>query len=266
MGQPVTPPPLSTVDLADFSPGFTAGLTKAEGRELRHDLRRRLGELQDLLYADRRFGILVVLQGTDSSGKDSTSNSVFEQVGPVGCSVVNFGVPSAEEAAHDFLWRYHDHAPERGKIVIFNRSHYESVLVERVKNLVPESTWRPRYDQINRFEDMLVRENVVVLKFFLHISSEEQRLRLQERIDNPRKHWKFRAGDLEDRRDWDAYQAAFADMVTFCNTAHAPWHIIPADHKWYRDVVILRAIVASLEALDLAFPAAGDDMSGLVVV
>jgi PPK2 family polyphosphate:nucleotide phosphotransferase len=266
MSQHVIPPPLSNVDLADFSPGFTGQMNKAEGREERHVLRRRLGELQDLLYADRRYGVLVVLQGTDTSGKDSTANSVFEQVGPVGCSVVNFAVPSAEEASHDFLWRYHDHAPERGKIVIFNRSHYEAVLVERVKNLVPESTWRPRYDQINRFEDMLVRENVVVLKFFLHISNEEQRIRLQERVDNPRKHWKFRAGDLEDRRDWDAYQGAFADMITHCNTEHAPWHIVPADHKWQRDVVVLQALVRRLEALDLAFPAADGDIAGLVVV
>jgi PPK2 family polyphosphate:nucleotide phosphotransferase len=266
MSQPITPQPRSEVDLADYSPDYTGEIKKSKGKEERHALRRELGELQDLLYADRRYGILVVLQGTDTSGKDSSANSVFEQVGPVGCSVMNFGVPSAEEASHDFLWRYHEHAPERGKIAIFNRSHYEAVLAERVKNIVPESIWRPRYDQINRFEDMLVREDVLVLKFFLHISHDEQRVRLQERVDNPKKHWKFRAGDLEDRNNWDNYQAAFADMLSYCNTEYAPWHIVPSDHKWYRDVVILRALVARLKALDLRYPMADEDISGLVVI
>lgn len=266
MSQRITPPPLSKVDLAGYDPGYTAEMKRRAGREERRQARVRLGKLQDVLYADRRYGVLVVLQGTDTSGKDSTANSVFEQVGPVGCSVTNFGVPSAEEASHDFLWRYHNNAPARGKVAIFNRSHYESVLVERVHNIVPESTWRPRYDQLNRFEDMLVRENIIVMKFFLHISREEQRERLQERIDNPEKHWKFQPSDLEDRNSWEHYQAAYADMLTYCNTKAAPWHIVPADHKWYRDLVVLRAIIARLESLDLRYPLADVDMSGIVVV
>ncbi len=266
MSQRICPPPLSTVDLAHYSADFIGGMKKADGKAERHELRRRLGELQDILYADRRYGILVVFQGTDTSGKDSSANSVFEQVGPVGCSVVNFGVPSAEEASHDFLWRYHRRAPERGRITVFNRSHYEAVLVERVKGIVPESVWRPRYEQINTFENMLIREDVIVLKFFLHISREEQRIRLQERIDNPRKHWKFREGDLEDRNHWDSYQEAYAGMLKHCNTTVAPWHIVPADHKWFRDLVILRAIVKRLEGLHLAYPLANEDISGKVVV
>lgn len=265
MNQPVVPPAGEPVRLAAFEPGYTGDCAKQEGKQERRDLRRRLGELQDLLYADRRFGMLVVLQGIDTSGKDSTIRSVFEQVGPLGCTVTNFGVPSAEEAAHDFLWRYHDHAPQRGKIAVFNRSHYESVIVERVKNIVPESVWRPRYEQINRFELMLDHERIIVMKFFLHISKEEQRERLQERIDNPLKHWKFRLGDLEDREYWDAYHAAYEDALTFCTTDHAPWHIVPSDRKWFRDLVVLRALVQRLEALDLQFPASRDDMTGLTV-
>jgi PPK2 family polyphosphate:nucleotide phosphotransferase len=265
MNQPIVPPPGTSVSLSDFDPRYSGGLSKEQAKEERRALRIRLGELQDLLYADRRYGVLVVLQGMDTSGKDSTVNSVFEQVGPLGCSVTNFGVPSAEEAAHDFLWRYHEHAPERGKFSIFNRSHYESVIVERVKGIVPETVWRPRFEQINRFERMLAAERIVVMKFFLHISNEEQRERLQERIDNPMKHWKFRAGDLDDRALWDQYQAAYEDVVNFCNTDHAPWHIVPSDRKWSRDVVILRSLVERLESLDLHFPACRDDITGLVV-
>jgi PPK2 family polyphosphate:nucleotide phosphotransferase len=265
MKQPVVPPPGVAVDLSAFDPGYTGGLTKEDAHAERRKLRRRLGELQDLLYADRRFGLLVVLQGIDTSGKDSTVRSVFEQVGPLGCTVTNFGVPSSEEAAHDFLWRYHEHAPERGKIAIFNRSHYEAVLVERVKGIVPELVWRPRFEQINRFERMLEAERIEVMKFFLFISREEQRARLQERIDNSRKHWKFRRGDLEDRELWDEHHAAYEDALNYCNTDHAPWHIVPSDRKWVRDVVVLRALVARLEALDLRFPPSEDDLAGLVV-
>jgi PPK2 family polyphosphate:nucleotide phosphotransferase len=265
MKQPIVPPPGTSVSLAGFESRYSGGITKEQAKEERRALRFRLGELQDLLYADRRFGVLVVLQGMDTSGKDSTVNSVFEQVGPLGCSVTNFGVPSAEEAAHDFLWRYHDHAPERGKFSIFNRSHYESVIVERVKEIVPETVWRPRFEQINLFERMLGAERILVMKFFLHISKDEQRERLQERIDNAKKHWKFRRGDLDDRDLWDQYQLAYEDVLNFCNTDHAPWHIVPADRKWFRDVVILRALVERLESLDLHFPPSRDEITGLVV-
>jgi polyphosphate kinase 2 (PPK2 family) len=171
-------------------------------------------------------------------------------------------VPSEEEGAHDFLWRYHREAPRRGQLVIFNRSHYEGVVVERVKKLVPERRWQARYDQINEFEKELCAENTIVMKFFLHISKEEQRERLQERVDDARKRWKFRAGDLEERGRWDEYQAAFSDMIDQCNTRRAPWHEVPADHKWHRDLVIAEAIVERLEREDLRYPPGDPSIAG----
>jgi PPK2 family polyphosphate:nucleotide phosphotransferase len=213
-----------------------------------------LNELQDLLYADRRYALLIVLQAIDTGGKDGTIKSVFQEVGPLGCNVVSFGVPTAEEAAHDYLWRYHKTAPERGKVTIFNRSYYESVLVERVKDLVPKDVWKRRYDEINQFEEYLGKQGTKVAKFFLHISKDEQRERLQERIDNPKKHWKFRKADLDERLAWDKYQEAFEDMVDRCNTEDAPWHVVPANHKGYRDVVVAKALIELLESLELRYP------------
>ncbi len=252
--QPLVPPFDRPFKLADYDPEDTSSGDKEQALADIVALRLRLNELQDVLYADRRFALLVVLQGIDAAGKDSTVKSVFQEVGLLGCDVVSFGVPTAEEAAHDFLWRYHRHAPERGKFMIFNRSYYESVLVERVKNLVPKETWKARYDQINRFERFLSDEGTVVMKFFLHISKDEQRQRLQERIDNPNKRWKFRAGDLDERKAWDGYQEAFEDMVAKCNTEHAPWHVVPANHKWRRDVLVARALIERLEGLKLRYP------------
>lgn len=250
--------------LPDYDPGH-ADIEKDAALAEIAGLRERLNDLQDMLYADRRFAFLVVLQGIDTSGKDGTIKSVFQEVGPLGCSVENFGVPTAEEQAHDFFWRYHRKAPERGKFVIFNRSHYEGVLVERVKGLVPHETWRRRYDQINAFERALTAEGTVIAKFFLHISKDEQRERLQERVDNPKKRWKFRLQDLDERKLWDAYQEAFNDMIANCHTKEAPWHVVPADHKWYRDVVIARALIARLDSLDLRYPEPTDDIAGLRV-
>lgn len=259
--QPVVPPP-GPFTLADYDPGYDGGMERAAAEAELEPLRARLNDLQDLLYADRRYALLVILQGIDTAGKDGTIKSVFRDVGPLGCCVVNFGVPSEEEKGHDYLWRYHRQAPTKGNITIFNRSYYESVLVERVKGIVPPAVWKGRYDQINAFESMLVSESTVVMKFFLHISSEEQRERLQERVDNPKKQWKFRAGDLEERRFWDDYQRAFEDMVARCNTTHAPWHVVPANRKWYRDLVVARALVARLEELDLRYPPAEPGIIG----
>ncbi len=265
MSQPLVPPQGKPFALKEYDPRHTAGLGHEEAAALIPALRLRLNELQDLLYADRRYALLVVLQGIDTAGKDGTVRSVFQEVGPLGCSVVSFGVPSEEEAAHDYLWRIHQHAPEKGKLVIFNRSHYESVLVERVHGLAPKETWKRRYDEINAFERMLSAEGTVIVKFFLHISKEEQRERLQERVDNPKKQWKFRAGDLDERKLWDQYHEAFADMIGLCNTKEAPWHVVPADHKWYRDVVVARALIARLEALDLRYPEPAPGIVGTVV-
>lgn len=262
--QPLVPPLDHSFHLRHYDAGYTdISQEKAEAELL--SLRVRLNDLQDLLYADRRYAMLVVLQGIDTSGKDGTIKSVFKEVGPLGCSVANFGVPSAEELAHDYLWRYHVHAPERGKLVIFNRSYYESVLVERVKGIVGKDEWNRRYDQINAFERFLLAEGTAVMKFFLHISKDEQRERLQERVDNPKKRWKFRMQDLEERKLWDAYHDAFSDMVANCNTKEAPWQVVPANHKWYRDVVIARALIRRLEAMDLRYPQPEQGIAGLKV-
>ena len=252
--QPVVPPRDKPFHIGDYDPAETSGVSKDGALQQIDALRVRLNELQDVLYADRRFGLLVVLQAIDTGGKDGTIKSVFREVGPLGCDVYSFGVPSVEEAAHDYLWRYRIRTPERGKVVIFNRSYYESVLVERVDELVPKDVWEKRYDDINRFEAYLADQHIVVAKFFLHISKDEQRERLQERIDTPKKRWKFRSGDLDERKKWDAYQQAFEAMVDRCNTKSAPWHVVPADHKWYRDVVVAKALIDCLEGLGLDYP------------
>jgi len=263
--QRITFPPGTRIDLRTFDPRATNGLSREEAEAELVGLRVRLNELQNVLYADARYALLVVLQGIDAAGKDSTVNSVFEQVGPIGCSVESFKVPTPEELAHDYLWRYHQKMPERGHITIFNRSYYEAVLVERVKGIVPREVWQARYEDINRLEEYLVRNGTVVMKFFLVISKEEQRERLQERIDNPKKQWKFRLGDLEERKLWDEYLEAFEDALERCNTKHAPWHVVPADRKWYRDVVVARALVEKLESLDLRYPPAPPEVVGLKV-
>ncbi|MEO8539939.1 MAG: polyphosphate kinase 2 family protein [bacterium] len=264
--QPLTPPFGEKFHLADFDTSYSNGLSKSDGAAKIVDLRIRLNELQDVLYADARFGLLIVLQAIDTGGKDGTVKSVFQEVGPLGCQVVSFKVPTPEELAHDYLWRYRNVTPEKGHVTIFNRSHYESVLVERVKQIVPKETWSIRYDDINQWEDYLVRNNTVVMKFALMISKEEQRERLQDRIDDPKKRWKFRAGDLDDRKLWDQYQEAYEDVVSRTNTKHAPWHVIPADKKWYRDIVVAEALVKKLESLDLKYPPGDPSILGMKIV
>jgi PPK2 family polyphosphate:nucleotide phosphotransferase len=230
------------------------GLTKEQGLAELVVLQRRLDELQELLYADSRWGLLIILQAIDAGGKDGTIRAVFDQVDPLGIRTVAFKVPSEDELARDFLWRVHNQVPAKGETVIFNRSHYEDVLVVRVNNLVPEKQWRKRYDHINAFERLLVDEGTIILKFFLHVSREEQRRRLQERIDDPRKRWKFRQADLNARAQWDDYQRAFETMIDRCNTDWAPWHVVPADNNWHRNVLVARTIVQKLESLDLRYP------------
>ncbi|MBA4179781.1 MAG: polyphosphate kinase [Anaerolinea sp.] len=266
MSQPLVPPSGKKFQIRDYQPGYTGDLTREVAEAEIVSLRIRLNDLQNRLFADRRYALLVILQAIDTGGKDGTINSVFQEVGPLGCSVVSFGVPTEPERAHDYLWRYHRETPERGKVVIFNRSHYESVLVERVKNLVPKDVWRTRYEQINTFEQYLSGQDTVIMKFFLHISKDEQRQRLQERVDDPKKQWKFRHGDLDDRKLWDDYQSAFEDMVDRCNSDVAPWHVVPANKNWYRNVVVARALVERLEKLDLRYPEPEEGIAGLRVV
>ncbi len=252
-------------DLRAVNPGETNGYTREEGDAEILSLRMRLNDLQNVLYADERYAMLVVLQGIDTAGKDGTINSVFQEVGPIGCQVSSFKVPTPLELAHDYMWRYRNQMPEKGHIKIFNRSYYEAVLVERVKNIVPKDVWERRYQDINELEEYLVRNGTIVMKFFLVISKDEQRERLQERINNPRKQWKFRPGDLDDRKLWDDYLTAYDDAIERCNTKVAPWHVVPANKKWYRDIVVARALVEKLESLDLRYPPAPPEVVGLKV-
>jgi PPK2 family polyphosphate:nucleotide phosphotransferase len=213
-----------------------------------------INELQDKLYAEGKRALLVVLQGTDTAGKDGTVRHVFGQTGPLGVTVTAFGVPSKQELGHDFLWRAHLACPRRGTIGIFNRSHYEDVLVGRVRQLAPKTVIEQRYDQINAFEKMLVENGTTILKFMLHISKEEQRERLQARLDEPNSRWKFNPGDLEDRKLWGQYQQAYELMLQKCSTDWAPWHVIPADRKWARNAAAAAIVRTTLEAMDPRYP------------
>jgi PPK2 family polyphosphate:nucleotide phosphotransferase len=248
-------------NLADKRAGRTFGWEKEGALEALEANRDRMSELQYKLYADGRFAVLVVLQATDAGGKDGTVRSVFTAFNPQGCTVTSFKAPSAEELKHDYLWRVHKHVPPRGEVGVFNRSHYEDVLVVRVDNLVPKDTWRARYGQINDFERLLTANNVIVLKFFLHISKDEQRERFEERINDPAKQWKFGSEDLEKRKQWEDYRKAFEDALTRCSTREAPWYVVPADRNWFRDLAVSQVMVTALEKLPLHFPKARFDPS-----
>lgn len=252
---------LSTID-PDGTPGFKGGKAKGEAELAR--LRLRLVELQEVLYAENKQKILVVLQGMDTAGKDGAIRHVFEGVNPQGVRTVGFKVPTPEELAHDFLWRVHAKVPGRGELVVFNRSHYEDVLVVRVHELVPAATWMQRYEQINQFERMLSETGTTILKFFLHIDKDEQKARLQARLDEPDKRWKFNLGDLEERKLWGAYQEAYEDVLRKTSTEHAPWYVVPANRKWFRNLAIARTLVDALEKLDMKFPPAAD-LTGVTI-
>jgi len=224
-----------------------------------------LGRLQELLYACRGRGLLVVLQGLDTAGKDGTIRHVFTGVNPQGVRVAKFGVPTPEEYDHDFLWRVHPHVPAKGEIVIFNRSHYEDVLAARVDRIVRPGIWRERYRAINEFERMLDREGTSVIKFFLHISEAEQRRRLEERLADPTKHWKFSAADVAERAKWSKYRPAIEEMVRRTSTAYAPWYVLPSDKKWFRDWAVVRLLVDHLEGLGLAWPTLPPELARTVV-
>ena len=228
-------------------------------------LRDELIELQRRHYAANRDKLLIVFQAMDAGGKDGTIRRVFRGVNPQGVQVTSFKVPSKKELAHDFLWRIHQAVPPTGMIGVFNRSHYEDVLVVRVDNIVPETVWRPRFEQINNFEKMLVENGTVILKFYLHISPEEQRERFQARIDDPTKNWKFSFEDLEKRKQWSDYMAAYEEMLNRTTTAWAPWHVIPANQKWYRNLAVTQTIVSALRELDPHYPEPEKDLNGVTV-
>jgi PPK2 family polyphosphate:nucleotide phosphotransferase len=244
------------VDLGQWKPDDSAAFDggKSEGEKLLKKLNRRLESLQELLYAENKHKVLIILQAMDTGGKDGVIRHVFGGVNPQGVKVANFKVPTPQELAHDYLWRVHQHTPGRGEIVIFNRSHYEDVLVVRVHGLAPPETWGRRYDHINDFERMLADEGTTILKFYLHISREEQKKRLQDRLDRPDKRWKFNPGDLQERALWDEYMRAYEAVLSKTSTAWAPWYIVPANREWYRNLVISTVIVQTLEALSMRYP------------
>jgi PPK2 family polyphosphate:nucleotide phosphotransferase len=261
---PPVPQPIkisSRIRLRDFDPEYCGGMDKEETRQETTRLCQRIGELQDLLYANASHAVIILLQGMDCSGKDGTGRRVLEFVEPAGVQTTNFKAPSAEELAHDFLWRVHKAVPRYGQIGLFNRSHYEDVLIVRVLGLRPKSVWQARYEQINAFEKTLHDNHVIPLKFFLHISKEEQAERLRERLADPTKHWKFAVADLEMRKRWDEFQDAYEDALNKCSPACAPWHLVPANRKWFRDYIVARTVVNALEDLKLKWPPAKDDLS-----
>lgn len=214
----------------------------------------KLRELQGVMYAEAKHAVLVVFQAMDAGGKDGAIQHIFSGVNPQGCQVTSFKQPSEREKRHDFLWRHHIMCPPRGTIGVHNRSHYEAVLVERVKDIVPKSVWKQRYGHIRDFEEMLAEEGTTVVKFFLHISKEEQKQRLQDRLNDPQKMWKFSSTDVEERQYWDDYMKAYEDLLEECSTDHAPWYVVPSDTKWYRNWVISDVLVRTLKSLEMEFP------------
>ncbi|MDX2004242.1 MAG: AMP/ADP-polyphosphate phosphotransferase [Meiothermus sp.] len=251
--------PGARLKLSKFDPDDTSAFkggkgTKEQALAETEELRKRLEHLQELLYAQGKHKLLIVLQAMDAGGKDGTIRVVFDGVNPTGVRVASFKAPTSAELARDYLWRVHAHAPAKGEMVIFNRSHYEDVLVVRVRNLAPKAVWKKRYEHIRNFEQMLSDEGVTILKFYLHISKEEQKVRLQERLDNPEKRWKFDKGDLDNRALWDEYMAAFEDALSKTSTDQAPWFVIPANKNWYRNWLVSKIIVEALESLKMSYP------------
>lgn len=241
--------------LHDGDADRTFGWSEADARMITAQLAIQLEELQYKMYADGRYALLVVLQAIDGGGKDSTIRHVFSAFNPQGCTVTAFKAPSAGELRHDYLWRIHRHAPAHGEVAVFNRSHYEDVLVVRVDKLAPRNVWQARYQQINQFEALLTGCNTRIVKIFLQISRDEQKRRFQGRINEPRKQWKFDPDDLRKRAQWQQYQRAYEDMLSKCSTREAPWYVVPADRKWLRDLAVSQILLETLESLPLKFPA-----------
>lgn len=257
-------PPGKRPNLDAIDPDQTApGLDKAAARTETGRLGERLRDLQYRLYAEHRRSLLIVLQAMDAGGKDGTIRHVFGSMNPQGCRVAAFRQPTPEERDHDFLWRVHRVTPARGEVAIFNRSHYEDVLVARVHDLVHRSVWQKRYARINDFEKLLHQHDTVILKFFLHISAGEQLKRFRKRLTDPRKQWKVSEADFRERRYWDDYMDAYAEAIERCNTRHAPWYVIPANHKWFRNLAVSHILVETLEALNLQLPPPRVDLAAL---
>ena len=253
--------PHQKVKLADYDAGSHDGISKEAAAEALEKHRSKLAKMQEVLYAGQQHSVLIVLQGMDTAGKDGTISHIFSGINPQGCNVASFKVPTPLEARHDFLWRCHAQAPPRGMIMVFNRSHYEQVLSPRVHKVIDAKTARQSMDEINDFESMLAENGTLILKFFLHISRDEQKARLQSRLDDPDKHWKFSEGDLHERAFWPQYHAAYEDILSHTSTKHAPWFVIPANHKWYRNHAISSILVDAQSNLKLSYPKPTIDVS-----
>ncbi len=266
MTQSLTLSPGKRFRLDEFDPDDRGDFkSKKEAEEKTAENLRRLKALQEMLYAQQKHSLLIILQAMDAGGKDGAIEHVMGAFNPQGVQVTAFKAPTPEELAHDFLWRVHKATPGRGMIGIFNRSHYEDVLIVRVKELVPEEVWRKRYDHINAFEKLLADSGVTIVKFYLHISKEEQKARLLERQQTPEKQWKFAPGDLEERKRWGSYMEAFEEALTRCNKSHAPWYVIPSNRKWYRNLAISEVLIKTLEKLDLRYPEPPPDIASYVI-
>ncbi len=255
--------PGNKLRLSHRDPGETFG--KKRDEKGHQKTLERLRELQHLLYADKRYSLLIILQALDAGGKDGTIRHVMSGVNPQGCEVVSFKAPSSEDLSHDFLWRIHRAVPSRGNIGIFNRSHYEDVLVVRVHELVPKEVWHKRYRQINEFEQMLSENGVTILKFFLHISKEEQKRRFEARMQDSSRTWKLSLPDFEERQHWDNYTEAYEEALHRCSTKWAPWYVIPADRKWFRNYLVADLVVRALDRMRLKYPAPSVDISSVVL-
>jgi PPK2 family polyphosphate:nucleotide phosphotransferase len=257
--------PGSKLRLKDRDPDDTAGFEREDAEPLFEENIDKLRQLQYLLYAENRRAVLVVLQAMDAGGKDGTIRRVLGPLNPQGVKVVSFKAPSEEELRHDFLWRIHACTPRTGEIRVFNRSHYEDVLVVRVRDLVPKRVWSKRYRHINAFEKLLADSGVTILKFFLHVSKKEQLERLQARLDDPRKHWKANPKDFEERRYWEDYMDAYETVFRRCSTSYAPWFVIPADKKWFRNLAISQILAETLDSFDMQFPKPSCDIDSIVI-
>jgi len=247
-------PPKKSIRLDSYETRYDGKITKEEALEEFAREIRRIQKLQEVLYADGSKALLVVLQARDAAGKDSTIRNVFGPINPQGCKVVSFKAPNSTELAHDYLWRVHQNVPRKGHIGVFNRSHYEDVLIVRVKELAPKDAVRRRYDHINAFEELLHDEGTVIVKFFLHISNEYQKEQLQERLDTPEKRWKFSPADIPERKLWDEYRKAYETALERCSTRNAPWYVVPAERKWFRNLLVARILADTLESMDLKYP------------
>jgi PPK2 family polyphosphate:nucleotide phosphotransferase len=260
-----SPKPLSKIDLKDYDPDDAGGWDKETAAVEYEKLQAKIDVLQDKLYGQGTQALLVILQAMDTGGKDGTIKAGFRDTDPQGVQITAFKQPTSLELAHDFLWRVHQQVPPKGLIGVFNRSHYEDVLVVRVNELVPKKQWERYYDHINHFERLLVDSGVTIVKFYLHISKEEQKERLQARLDDPNKRWKFAMGDLKAREQWDEYMKAYEVLIERCNTEYAPWYIIPANRKWYRNLVVSRILVETMEKMNLAYPEPAEGLDQVVI-